>query len=251
MNNVPKHLIIDLIPAYLANDISIETRNVIEKMTRLDPELAKIVDGSSSTNIYENFDANSHISAVDTLTKINAAVKRKMCLVALVTLGLLLIPLTVMNYTNQVNWALGDFIVMGVMLMVVGGTYVLISSLSPNGAFKAGIATTCLAVFLLIWISLAVGIIGDLSNIANLLYLLIFLSIGIGSWVSKLSPKGLSITMFVTSVLQLTIPLIAMSLFTLDMSMEGEIVGMFVINSVFVILFLVAGVFFKQAQRKC
>jgi hypothetical protein len=34
--------------------------------------------------------------------------------------ALLLIPYVAMRYTNEVNWTLGDFIVMGLMLLITG-----------------------------------------------------------------------------------------------------------------------------------
>jgi hypothetical protein len=34
--------------------------------------------------------------------------------------ALLLIPYIAMRYTNEVNWTLGDFIVMGLMLLITG-----------------------------------------------------------------------------------------------------------------------------------
>lgn len=42
--NVPKHLIIDLLPLYLAEDVSDETRVLIEKYLKNDPQLAALVE---------------------------------------------------------------------------------------------------------------------------------------------------------------------------------------------------------------
>ena len=38
--NIPKHLIIDLLPLYLADEVSDETRTLIEDYLKTDPQLA-------------------------------------------------------------------------------------------------------------------------------------------------------------------------------------------------------------------
>jgi hypothetical protein len=83
--------------------------------------------------------------------------KRLFIIVLLVAL-LLLIPLIAMQFTNEVNWTLFDFIVAGVLLLGTGllGEFVM----RKINKIKYRIAT-CIAlmvVLLLIWAELAVGI---------------------------------------------------------------------------------------------
>lgn len=42
--NIPKHLIIDLLPLYLADEVSVETRNLIEDYLKSDPQLAALAE---------------------------------------------------------------------------------------------------------------------------------------------------------------------------------------------------------------
>ena len=42
--NIPKHLIIDLLPLYLADEVSDETRTLIEDYLKTDPQLATLAE---------------------------------------------------------------------------------------------------------------------------------------------------------------------------------------------------------------
>lgn len=72
--------------------------------------------------------------------------------------ALLALPALAMRLTDQVNWALGDFLVFGAMLAgLVGGIEFLAASRLALRGKLIGVALV-LAVFALIWIELAVGI---------------------------------------------------------------------------------------------
>ena len=71
---------------------------------------------------------------------------------------LLFIPLIGMLITDEINWSLFDFIIMGVLLTLlsVGINYVINSSKNlKNQILYIGIL---LLIFLLIWVELSVGI---------------------------------------------------------------------------------------------
>lgn len=73
---------------------------------------------------------------------------------------LLFIPLFAMQVTTEVNWAVSDFVVMGILLF---GTALAIEFILRNvRTFKSRIlfCTIALFIFLLIWAELAVGIFG-------------------------------------------------------------------------------------------
>ena len=46
--NIPKYLIIDLLPLYLADEVSDETRNLIEEYLKTDPQLATLAEQAKS-----------------------------------------------------------------------------------------------------------------------------------------------------------------------------------------------------------
>jgi uncharacterized membrane protein len=76
-------------------------------------------------------------------------------------LTLLAIPFIVMQFTDQVNWSLFDFILMGILLLALGFGIHLISLKTKTNRQKIIFITVAVLLFLLIWGELAVGIIGS------------------------------------------------------------------------------------------
>lgn len=77
-----------------------------------------------------------------------------------VVVFILLIPFVAMRFTEEVRWSLLDFLVAGGLLVVlcVGIELVLKYVAQPRQRLWAGLAVV--AVFLLLWAELAVGIFG-------------------------------------------------------------------------------------------
>lgn len=78
--------------------------------------------------------------------------------IALVTAFVLLIPLLAMQFTDEVEWGLTDFIVFGTLLFGTGLTYELVARRVSGVKYRAVIGVALLAAMLLIWADLAVGI---------------------------------------------------------------------------------------------
>lgn len=122
--------------------------------------------------------------------------------------ALLILPLIAMQFTSEVNWTGSDFMVAAVLL---GGTATLIElgcRFSQSGAGRIGWALVALTSLLLIWINLAVGIIGNEDNLANLLYLVVLASVAIGALLVRGQPQLMSYVLLLTAVLQLSVELI-------------------------------------------
>jgi len=76
--------------------------------------------------------------------------------------GLLLtIPLTAMQFTDEVEWSLYDFIIMGILLSVSGLSGVLVSKKVNSYPHRIFLLVIIIIIFLLIWAELAVGIFGS------------------------------------------------------------------------------------------
>ncbi len=73
---------------------------------------------------------------------------------------LLLIPLVAMQFTEEVNWSLSDFVVMGVLLLGTGLMCELVMRKVNKIKYRIAICGALLAVLVIIWIELAVGILG-------------------------------------------------------------------------------------------
>jgi uncharacterized membrane protein YoaT (DUF817 family) len=83
--------------------------------------------------------------------------------IAVATGILLLIPFIAMQFTNEVNWDIGDFIVMSFLLFSTGSLFVLISR-KTNRKHRVVLGAILVIVFLYIWAELAVGIFFGLGN---------------------------------------------------------------------------------------
>ncbi len=87
--------------------------------------------------------------------------KRLFTIVAIVTL-ILLIPLIAMQFTDEVKWTFGDFVVAGLLLFGVGFLFDMIMRKVNNSGYRVVLYVVLLLVFFLIWAELAVGIFGTL-----------------------------------------------------------------------------------------
>jgi hypothetical protein len=77
------------------------------------------------------------------------------------SLSLLLIPLIAMQFSDQVNWSPGDFVVMGLLLLSVGFGMSFFLRRTASAQKRFAYILILLLVFLLIWAELAVGIFGS------------------------------------------------------------------------------------------
>lgn len=73
---------------------------------------------------------------------------------------LLLIPFIAMQFTDEVNWTLFDFIVAGLLLLGTGLMCELVMRKVANINVRIAICVALLAMLLLVWAELAVGIFG-------------------------------------------------------------------------------------------
>ena len=80
--------------------------------------------------------------------------------IVLTVLLLLLIPLTAMQFTDEVNWTLFDFVIAAILLLGTGLSCELVLRKIKKINLRIAICVTLLAGLLLIWAELAVGIFG-------------------------------------------------------------------------------------------
>jgi len=85
---------------------------------------------------------------------------KRLISVVLTSAILLLIPLIAMQFTDEVNWNLFDFIIAGTLLIGTGFIIELVLRKTKKIKYRIIIVAALLIVFLLIWAELAVGIFG-------------------------------------------------------------------------------------------
>jgi len=78
--------------------------------------------------------------------------------IPLACLSLLLIPMATMLISDEINWSIFDFLVMGVLLFSLGISINLVLKNTKNSKIRITFFTILILIFSLIWIELAVGI---------------------------------------------------------------------------------------------
>lgn len=128
-----------------------------------------------------------------------------------IAVALLLLPLIAMQFTDEVNWTVGDFAFAATMFAAVGGTLELTVRKTRSRAYRAGVAAALAAAFLLIWINGAVGIIGDEGNPGNLPYLGVVLIAIAGAIVTRARAAALARVMTLVAIANLLVPALALA----------------------------------------
>lgn len=161
---------------------------------------------------------------------------------------LLLLPLVAMQFTNDVAWGPGDFITFGTMLFAACGSYELAARTTRNRAYRAAVGVAVAAAFLLVWINLAVGIIGSERNPANLMYGGV-LAVGIiGAIIARFQPHGMALALAATAFAQAIVALIALLVGWED-PWNGPL-EILALNGVFVALFAGSAWLFRRAAHE-
>ena len=169
--------------------------------------------------------------------------------VALSTILFLCIPFVAMQFTDEVNWSPGDFIIMAVLIFATGFSYIMLTRSSANILNRIAFALAIGSTFFLMWANLAVGLIGFGHHTANLMYAGIPAIVILGTFLSRFTAKGMERVMFtasVTLVLFIVIQLLA-KMYQYPGSSVIEIIG---VNGFFAILFAVAGLLFRYINLK-
>ena len=160
-----------------------------------------------------------------------------------------LLPLIAMQFTHEVNWDETDFIVFGAMLVGACGAYELATRMTGNTAYRAAVGVAVVAAFLLIWINLAVGMIGSEDNPANLMYGGV-LAVGIiGAVIARFEPYGMARALVGMALAQALVAVLAL-IFRWGSHGENWPQVIVVLNGFFAALWLGSAWLFRRAARE-
>ena len=119
--------------------------------------------------------------------------------------ALLALPAVAMQFTSEVDWDTRDFAVMGVMLLTAGLALEGLVRASRSVPYRFGAGIAVLAGFLLVWVNLAVGFLGDEGNPANLAFLLVHATAIGGAILGRFRASGMARTMIAAAVVQVLV----------------------------------------------
>lgn len=153
---------------------------------------------------------------------------------------LLLLPLVAMQFTTEVDWDGRDFMLIGSMLLIACASYELAVWLSDSPAYRAGFGMAVVAAFLLVWVNLAVGMIGDEGDARNLWFGGVLVVGLVGSVLARFQPRGMARTLVLMTLAQAAIALTAL---IADWDERGAF-----LSGCFALLWLAAAAMFKVSS---
>jgi len=162
--------------------------------------------------------------------------------------GLLLVPLVMMQIVDGWNWGLGAFLFLGV---IIGGVLLLYEYAVRAGvglAYRGGVAAALAPAFLIVWMNLAVGIVGE-DNPMNFNFFMLVFAAAVGAYTARGEPAAMARAMLGVVVVQ---ALLAIAIVTAP-SIASEPAGVFRVSllcSVFAGFWLLSAALFRRASRR-
>jgi hypothetical protein len=161
---------------------------------------------------------------------------------------ILLLPLLAMLVTDEVAWGPADFGVAGALLVGIALMQRAATRRAGNVAYRVAAGVALAAALLLVWASLAVGVIGEEGDPADLMYLGV-LAVGIvGAAVARFRPPGMARALLAMALAQMSVAAIALvaGKHQVPISSVSEILGL---NGFFAALFIGSALLFRRAAR--
>ncbi len=119
--------------------------------------------------------------------------------------ALMLLPVFAIRATEQTASDPSDFVFLAILLAGVGAAVEVAARVPGRNAYKVAVGFAVAAALLSTWINLAVGIIGNESNPANLIYYAVLaIAVG-GAIVARFKPGGMSRAMLAAAVAQVAV----------------------------------------------
>ena len=173
--------------------------------------------------------------------------------VALATAFFLLVPLLAKQFNPEMAWTLFDFAAAGTLLFGAGLAYVLVARIGGSNAYRLAVGVAVGVALLLVWANLAVGLIGNENDPANLLYGGVLAVLLIGALVAHFQPSGMTNALFATAFAQMVVPVIALlvgksQIAAAEAALGGGVVQMIGGNIFFAALWAGAALLFRRAS---
>ena len=165
---------------------------------------------------------------------------------------ILLVPFAAMQFSDEMNWSLFDFILLGALLFGTGLALELLSRQAVNNTHRLALASTLVTSLLLLLVNLAVGVIGSEDNPSNRMYVGVLAVLLIGALIVRFQPRGMTGVLAATAILTALAPVIALILGSLSAASTAEtayVLRVFVFNTIFVVMFLGSALLFRRARR--
>jgi hypothetical protein len=176
---------------------------------------------------------------------------KNILLIALAAALILLVPFIAMQFTDDVTWSLIDFAFAGALLFGTGLAFELITRKAGTIAYRAAVGLALVAAMLLVWINLAVGIIGSEDNPANMLYLGVLAILFLGALIARFRSQGMVRTLFAAALAQVLVTVIALMIWKPEVpstvAFADGLKGVGV-NALFVVMWVGSALLFRWSK---
>ncbi len=164
---------------------------------------------------------------------------------AVVTVGVLLIPLWGVFYVDGWNWDWHGFVAAGAFVFTAAMTYEVVATTMRNRAYRFAVGLAVTTAFVLTWVNWVLAV--DVSG-ANVLYFGVVLVGLLGAAIARLRASGMAVALFVTAIAQMLVPLIALVFWKTHVAPGAAVPGLG-LNGVFIVLLAMSALLFRRAAR--
>lgn len=161
--------------------------------------------------------------------------------VALVALGLLMVPLVASRIVDGWNWSAGSFVFVYFLFFATGMAYALIARKMGVWSYKAAVGLALVAGFALGWSNIVQ--IADSGHPENFLYYSVLVVGLVGACLARLRARGLARTLFAMAATMALIMAMLPSGAPPDLAWR-----MAIGHSAYVVLFITSGLLFRHAS---
>jgi hypothetical protein len=157
------------------------------------------------------------------------------------------LPWAAMQISDKVRWDLADFALAGLLLVGLGIACELTVRSTRDRARRAAVGVALGATLLLVWMNLAVGIIGSEDDPANLMYGGVLAVGAVGAAIARFRSQGMAWTLAAMALAQMLVAAIAL-IAGLGSPGSGPL-EILTLNGVFAALWLASAWLFQKAVR--
>lgn len=144
------------------------------------------------------------------------------------------------------SWDLADFIVFGAMVAGVGVPFAVVMRKSGSSAYRIAAGVALAATFLLLWVNGAVGIIGNESNDANMMFPGVIVIGVIGAFIARFQASGMSRALYATAIAQAIVAVVAL-VGGLGSTAPAWPQDVLLLSGFFTVLWIISGRLFRKA----
>ncbi len=150
---------------------------------------------------------------------------------------LLLLPWLAMQFTKEVAWSLADFMVFGGMLLAACAAFEMAIKIARNKAYLLAFSVAIGTAFILVWMNLAVGIIGNEGNPENLMFAGVLAVALVGAIFVRFKAQSMVRVLLATAIMQVLVAVVA--------QINGHFI--WILSGFFVMLWLTSARLFWRA----